>query len=66
VICKIKDWFAKRTVCDGKKKVHHITRMKQPQSRSSTSGLGCPSAMCTDGHPKAYAWTCCSLWTNCD
>ncbi|KAI3351224.1 hypothetical protein L3Q82_005778 [Scortum barcoo] len=28
-------------------------QMKPQQSRSSTSGLGCPGATCTDGHPYA-------------
>ncbi|KAI3372141.1 hypothetical protein L3Q82_006992 [Scortum barcoo] len=28
-------------------------QMKRQQSRSSTSGLGCPGATCTDGHPYA-------------
>ena len=42
----------------------HRGQMTQPQSQSLTSGLGCLGAACTEGHP--YAWTWCSLWTNCE
>lgn len=38
--------------------------MRRKQIQSSTSGSGCPGAICTDGHP--YVWTWCLLWTRYD